>query len=311
MASGRVLTPRRIAIELLGSTVGLGLLGWIIYKAAGQQGWGRILDAEPWLIAALLGCTVASTIINGAQFWVTGRPIAPLRFLDMQWLNMTGNLLNYAPVRLGAIARVAYHMRIDRLGLLQITAWFGMIGYILMLGVGACILATLVRPAIDVAWGLLVVGQMVLGGLLTRVLVGHPLIVKHGRGIDRMLSEPAPLWGAITLRLIDLAAFAGRMAAALMILGITLPGADIVILGLVAFVAQLIPFGRLGFREFAVAYAARWLSAQGADTAGAFPWEQLALVESAGEAIIYIPGGAIALVWYRRKWKNAPRIEAD
>ena len=72
-------------------------------------------------MAALLGCTIGSMLINGATFWITGQPIAPLKFWDMQWLNMSGNLLNYAPVRLGAIARVMYHLRVDGLSLLQIT----------------------------------------------------------------------------------------------------------------------------------------------------------------------------------------------
>ena len=215
-------------------------------------------------------------------------------------------MLNYAPIRAGAIARIAYHIRVDRLGLLEIGAWFTMLGYILLLGVGSCALATLAHPEIDWLWAVLVIGQMILGAAVARVAVGHRLIVRHGRGIDRMLRDPMSLGGAVLLRLVDIAAFTGRMGAAISILGLTLPGSHLVMLALVALVASLIPFGRLGFREWAVALAAARLSAFGTDPGSieSFAWAQLALVESAGEASVVIPAGAVALLWYRHRWRR-------
>ncbi len=298
-------------IEGTGFLIGLSLLIWIIANAVEYGQWDKVLHADPKLVILLVGCTILSSLLNGATFWITAQPIAALRFWDMQWHNMAGNMLNYAPIRLGAIARIMYHLRVDRLSLLQITAWFAMIMYIFVLGVGSCVLATLIRPQIDLIWASLVVGQMVLGGVLTRVLVGHPLIVSHGRGIDRMLREHRPLWGAMILRLADIAAFTGRMLAALWILEIDLPGSDVVILALVALVAQLIPFGRLGFREFCVAIAATRLSSVGAEVAQNVSWEQLALIESMGEAVIFIPGGAVALLWYRKRWKQSAARQPD
>ena len=126
-----------------------------------------------------------------------------------------------------------------------------------------------------------------------------------------MLRDPMSLWGASLLRLVDIAAFTGRMGAAISILGLTLPGSHLVMLALVALAASLIPFGRLGFREWAVALAAARLSAFGADPgsiesfASLEAWAQLALVESAGEASIVIPAGVVALLWYRRRWRRA------
>ncbi len=306
----RLLTPRRIIIEGLGSLVGLALLGWVIYTAVDQGDWSRVLDARPGLVALLVGCTIISTVLNGATFWVTIQPVKPLRFWDLQWLNMAGNLLNYAPVRLGGIARIMYHIRIDRLGILQITAWFGMIFYVLCLAVGSCLMATFIHPGIDAIWLALVLGQMLLGGLLTRVLVGHPVIVKHGRGVDRMLREHRSLWGAMALRLADVGAFSGRMYAALAILGIEPPGEQVIILALVAFTSNLIPFGRAGFREFCVAIVATRLATQGAEFSGDVSWSQLALIDSLGEVLIYVPGGAAAILWYRKKWTAAGALQA-
>lgn len=305
--STRLLSPRRMVLELCGFAIGLSLLIWIIYKAVTEGNWQKVLDAEAGMFLLLIGSTVISTLLNGATFWLTGQPLRPLKFWDMQFLNMAGNLLNYAPVRLGAISRVMYHLRIDQLSLLQITAWFGMIAYILALSVGSCLMATLLRPQIDLLWVALLLGQMIFGGLLTRILVGHPLIVKHGRGIDLMLRKHQLLWGTMVLRLLDIGAFAGRLIAALMILDINLPGADVLILAIVAFTANLIPFGRIGFREFCLVIVASRLGAQGGGVEGDIPWEQLAVIESAGEAIIYIPGGAAALVWYRKRWKARPQ----
>ena len=295
-----LLSPRRIAVQLLGFLVGLALLAWCIRGAIAGGGWDKLAHANPLLIAAMLGCTCASAFINGSTFWITVQSLKPLHFWHMQWLNLVGNMLNYAPLRLGAIARVLYHLRVDALSLLQIGAWFAFIGYILTLGVAACLLATLVHDRIDWIWALIVLAQMALGGALTRTLVANKLLVQHGRGIDRVLADQRAVWGAIALRLVDLAAYVGRMAVAMQILDINLPTSHTVVLAIVALAASLIPFGRLGFREFCVALTARQLSMLAADVDANM--QQLALVESAGEAVIFIPLGAIALLWYRHRW---------
>lgn len=297
-----VVSPRKLILQAVFWVLGLALLGWIIYRALQTGDWEKLASADPLLIVALLGCTVISAILNGTAFWVTIQSVRRVRWTDMQLLNLVGNMLNYAPVRLGAIARIMYHHRVDRLGLLQIGAWFTLIAYILALGVGACLLATLIYDQFDLVWIMLVVGQMVLGAAATQMLIGHPLIVKHGRGIDRMARDHRALWGLVVLRLADIAAFTGRMAIALLILDIHLPISHIVVLAVVALASSLIPFGRVGFREFCVAIVAARLGTSADDVA--LPWEQLALIESAGEALIFLPAGTLALLWYRKRWRE-------
>jgi hypothetical protein len=296
----RLFEPRKLVLQILFWLVGLALLGWIIHRAIRTGDWERLWNSDPRLILMLIGCTAASWLFNGATFWITIQPVRRIRLSDMLLLNLVGNMLNYAPIRAGAIARILYHHRVDRLGLLQIGAWFGMIAYILLLGVTSCIVATMLWTQFDLIWIGLVLGQITLGALATRAVVGHPLIVRHGRGIDRLFRNHLGLIGATSLRILDIAAFAGRMYAALLILGIELPITHAVILAVVALAASLIPFGRMGFREFCVAVAAAKLGElSGLDNV---PWEQMALVESAGEAIFYIPLGIIAMRWYRRRW---------
>lgn len=301
----RLLTPRRIMIQIAGWVIGLGLLALIIHGAAGKD-WSKITHADPRLIAGLLGCTVVSSILNGTTFWITIQPLRPVRWRDMQLLNIVANMLNYAPVRLGAVARIMYALRVDRLHLLEVGAWFAMISYVLFLGVSACLLATFVRKDIDWIWLAIVAGQMIVGGAIARFMAGNPLmaplLARHGRGIDQMVIHRQGLWGAIVLRLLDLSAYCGRMVAALAILDIHLPASDVVKLALVAFAASLMPIGKVGFREFCVAAVAANMQATVGNTA---IWDQLALLESAGEALVFIPLGAVALLWFRKRWAQS------
>ena len=169
----------------------------------------------------------------------------------------------------------------------------------------ACVVATIVRDRVDVIWGLLVAGQIVLGGITLRGMVNLPLVARYGRGIDQMANDRWSLWGALALRMVDLSAFTGRMGIAALILEISLPTAHVVVLAMVALLASLIPFGRVGFREFCVAAAAHRLSMLAGDVEANM--NQLALVESAGEALVFIPLGLMTLLWFRRRWRGVTK----
>ncbi len=300
-----LMTPRKLLLQLTGFAVGVALLAWIIVKAIEEGDWHRIAEANPLLVAGLLGCSLTSAVANGAIFWITVRPLRHLRFWDLQRLNVAANMLNYAPVRLGALSRVLYHLRVDRLSLLQVGAWFSLVLYTLVLCVAACVVATIVRDRVDVIWGLGVAGQIVLGGITLRGMVNLPLVARYGRGIDQMANDRWSLWGALALRMVDLSAFTGRMGIAALILEISLPTAHVVVLAMVALLASLIPFGRVGFREFCVAAAAQRLSMLAGDVEANM--NQLALVESAGEALVFIPLGLMTLLWFRRRWRGVTK----
>ncbi len=309
-----LLSPRRLIIQLVGFIAGAALLIWCIKLAIGGGDWSKLAHANPWLMSVLLGCTCVSLFINGSTFWLTAQPLARVPFWDLQRLNLACNLLNYAPIRAGAIARVAYHMRVDRVHPLQIAAWFGSIFYIMALVIAACLVVTIIRPSIDLVWALIVTSIVISGGLATRLIISHRLFAKYGQGIDRILRSHRVLWGASVLRIVDLSAFLGRMWAAATILDLQIPTHHLVVLALVAFIARLIPLGRVGFAEAAVTALAARLATAGVDGASikavltaSGPWAQLALVESAGEALILIPGGGIALLWLRRRWRKGPR----
>ena len=297
-----LFSPGKLAVQLVGFAVGAALLVLVIRKAIQGGGWEHVARADPMLLAALLGCTVISAALNGASFWITVQPMHRVPFWSMQRINLVANMLNYAPIRLGAIARVLYHVRVDGLTLLQIGAWFSVVGYILVLGVASCVVATFVHFRVDWVWGLLVAAQMLLGVLAIRTFAGLPMIEKYGRGLDRIVGDRRTLWTAAGLRAADLVMYSARMAVAAAILGIELSPPQIVVLAIVALSTSLIPFGRVGFREFCVAAVAQRLSLLGSEVDANM--NQLALVESAGEALVYIPLGILALPWLRRRLRS-------
>lgn len=300
--------PRRLVVQLLGFAFGLVLLAWCIHGAwprtdEDRASWERLLDADPLLVAAMIGCTLVSVSANGAIFWVSIRPVKtprPLRMLDLQLVNLASNLLNYAPVRLGAIVRVIHHVRVDGLGVVQVGAWFAVIAYVLVLAVGSAFLATLARGGLDLVWVLLVAVQMTIGMLLLRAAAGWGLLQRFGQGMDAILGSGRTLAALALLRVVDLAAYAARLAVGATILGIGFRSDQVILLGLVAIGAGLIPFGRLGIREWSMAQAAALLALD--QEAAESSLNQLALLDSAAEAIVFIPLGAIALLWMRGQW---------
>lgn len=299
-----LIGPRRLVVQLLGFALGLLLLSWCVTAALERGDWDAVRRADTRVVAALLGCTLASLLLNGATFWVTARPLRALPFWDLQRLNFVANMLNYAPVRLGVVARVAYHLRVDRLSLGQIAGWMAFVLSVVLLGAAACVLATVVHGVFDGLWLLLVAVQMAAGGLVARAAALRRAVGESRDGLGRILGDPTAVWGAIALRLGDLAAYSGRMAAALHMLEFQVRPSDVVILAVVALASSLTPLGRVGIREWSVAQAGALLGLGRGDVPRSL--EQLALVESAGEALVLVPIGTLSLLWYWRRWARAP-----
>ena len=297
--SAPLLSPRRIIWQLLGFTVGVGLLVWCVVGAVRGGGWEQLANADPLLLFGMTVCTLVSMVINGATFWITLAPLKRLNLLDLQLLNVIANMLNYAPIRLGALMRVLYHNRVDGLSILTIGAWFLFIGGLLAIGVGACVLATVVHPALDVMWFIIALASIAACGLTLISLSRSSFMARSGRGFERMAADPRAVWGGLVLRLADIAAYAGRMALAVKVLEIHMSASQTVLLAVAALAAGLVPFGRLGFREALVAATGLTLVEGDPDA----NMKQLALLESAGEAIVFIPLGAISLLWLRTKWR--------
>ncbi len=300
----------RGVIQVVGFLVGLGLLGWCIRTAVLGGDLSKLRSASGFQLMMLIVCTLVSVVANGAIFWVLLRATREtigkrVSFLDIQLVNVVVNFANYAPVRLGVILRFAHHRRVDGLSYVVMTAWYAAMAILLMLVFASIIVATVIRPGADVLWFLILVSVLVVGLIVIRYVASHHLFVARLHGADRMLNHSTTLIVTIVLRLIDLAAFGGRLYYSLSIIGVAVSFRDWLYLILISIVSSLSPVGSLGFREFAISYFGPYLT--GSALKGDGLEEQLAavvLVDRSAEAIVFIPLGIIGVIWMVRKWRK-------
>ena len=290
----------RAAFQLLAFLGGAAFLVWLIRDAIKGDGWQQITqNATPEALTGLVLCSLASLLINGAIFWSTIFPARREGFWKMQGVNGMASLLNYAPIRLGIVSRYVFHMRVDRMPFLFITGWIFAIAFVLLLVMASASAATFLHPTIDFWWLLLTILPLAIVVAELPVFLRSPTLVRYTRGSEQMLANRPMLSLSIMLRLLDLAAWAGRFYFATHIIDTGLSGSDVVLLAVVAVLVSLNPLGRIGYREAAVRWIAPFL-AGGALSGGEVEqrFSQLVLIESGSEAIVVIPFGIIAAVWW-------------
>jgi hypothetical protein len=233
----------------------------------------------------------------------------------MQAVNLMATLFNYAPIRLGLALRCAYHWRVDRMPATDIAAWIAGVAIVTLGTLGAGLTAGLIQIAVgretlalDWLWFVGFGGVIVVGSTVTMLVGRSTLFRRMLKGGERVLIEPRALFGGIAFRSVDLAMWAIRMWAAAKIVGVSLGPAQAAMLAAVAILGAGNPLGRIGWREGLVALVAPYVIAsqsgdsESLDTLTA----QLALLESAGEAIISIPLGVVGAIWCARRLKRVP-----
>lgn len=289
--------PLKFAVQLAGFAGGAALIAWCAWIAFTKADWSVLETADRSLVLLIAFCSLASMICNGAIFWLAGRPLAPMGAFEMQGVNACASVLNYAPVRLGAIVRIAYAARISGMKVGAMAAWFTFIG------AGVAGIALLGAAS---AW-------LVPGGLLPTILVwiasasvsmailkrvAHRVSWHRVRSLRAAIDDPAALWGTGAIRMLDQVAWTGRMWAAASLIGVSLGATQAILLATVAILVSLNPLGRFGYREAAVAWLASTLATGDLDPSGIeAAFFQLAIIESIGEAIVLIPLGSIGSVW--------------
>jgi uncharacterized membrane protein YbhN (UPF0104 family) len=296
------LSSRSWFWQVLGFGLGVWLF-WTVLQGAMQAGdFSAFREADPMLLGLMFLLSLVSSFCNAALFTSVSRPLnnqPPLSLRRMVPLNFSCGALNYAPFRLGALARVAWHVRVDGMNTSRVSALMAMAGgWHLLVGLAA-FGALWLRPSAD--WGTLGLGLMLLPagwGL------GRMVIAKLPGGLFRearpMLNNPRASLECAGLRLLDVLCFTARLLVGAKILGIELGFGEGVLLAVVATFASLVPFGRLGFREAGVAGAA---GAIGGIDPGLR--DQLSLLDSAAEAAAYVPLGlALSVLWLRPHFKR-------
>lgn len=294
------LTRRRILVQIAGFIVGLFLLFLCIRTALSRSDgdWKVIFDADPGLIAALVGFGLLSTLIDGFVFWAVLRPSRSLDVIQVESVNMSVALMNYAPIRLGTILRVTYHARVDGVPLVTIVAWFVSIMVTTVACIGSVVLAILMSGGEVLPFTLLCGLFILLSGLALWLGANTGFVQKLARGRERMLGDPRALAAGLVGRLMVLASNTARMGFAAAILGIDLGLKNVIILSAAALMLGFNPLGRVGWREWTLMMLTPYLAASAFEGDSIESLQaQLVLIESAGELLGIIPLGVIASIW--------------
>ena len=306
-------TARKIILQITGFALGVALIAWCVWGAAKDpEGWQRLREASSTSLIGLLLCSLASIMISGLTFWIAARPVQTLGVQDQQWINALASMLNYAPVRIGMFVRAAYAIKVDHLRAVELVAWFASVAFTFVVALLAITAGTLAWIQFG-AWTFfptLIIIAM-LGGFSGRWCATLSMVQKRAQGLERLITNPTALWGSIALHILDLFFATGRVLLAIQILGLPLNLAQTCLISMASFAASLNPLGRLGFREAAVALTAGALSIGGlAGIENKF--QTLAVIESAGEALVAIPVGMLALypIWKRFKLSKQARAQA-
>jgi len=313
--AGRRRSGRDVAFQLVGFALGLALIAWCLHRAfsgdGGRETWERISAAPAWAIWGLALSSLASLAVNGLMFWFLVRPVRPIGVVEMQGINLVASVLNYLPLplRVGLLARIAYHWRVNRMSALEIGALLGAAILVTMVVAGGLSAGVVAFPftGAGIALGASI-AALAIGVLLIRRVARWEFLVRRTRNAERIFADGRAFGGGVAMRTVDAIAWSIRMACAVAVLGLPLTIAESAILGLVAVAASMNPLGRFGFREATVAWLAGFLFAgrmEPGELEQAFA--RLAIVESAAEGAITVPLGAIALPWFLARMRKAPR----
>ncbi|MSR44411.1 MAG: hypothetical protein EXS15_03510 [Phycisphaerales bacterium] len=316
------MSRRSKVLQTVGYFIGLAILGWCVQVALSEGDWSRVRDPKNvLLVCGVVAASIASIILNGVLFRLTLEPVRPrtsLRgqprtpslpsFFPLIGVNWVCTLANFAPLRMGMIARITYHMRVDQLRFSEIVPWFALDLMTFLLPIGGVLGATLITRSFGWLWGALAIGLTALLCYVLWWMSRHHWIPQRFRETARITGDARSLLICVPLRCIDLAFNGLRTILAAKMLGIELDLADGFALACAGLLASLGPLGRLGFREAGFALFAQLLIARGFDSGIDAAFVQLSIIDSAGEAIAALLGGIPLSIWMtRRMLKGAAR----
>ncbi|MGD9693339.1 MAG: lysylphosphatidylglycerol synthase domain-containing protein [Phycisphaerales bacterium] len=266
----RRFTPLRLLIQILGFALGLALLAWcasLAFSPDTRAELQRLRDADASLIASLFLLTVLSAAINGFAFWITSRPLHPLRLPDVVAVNTLASFLAYLPFKLGALVRVAIHRKRDHMLFRDLIAWLAAFSALSLATFLPLIAATLIHPNIDLLWALLallgIAICLTLGVLLSRRARTTPWLARLSLGAWRIAQHPRTAAALSLAKVADIAVHAARFAIAAHIFGAPLPAARAALYAIAYFlIGSVSPVGMLGLREAGIVFLPADVSAE-------------------------------------------------
>lgn len=314
----------RIVVQVVGFLIGLGLLGWCVRLALSEENreaLGKLADAPPGSLAALLGLSVAGVVANGLIFWATLRPVREIKALDVIATNALATFLANLPFKIGLLTRIAIHNRRDKVPMAMIFGWFGAVTATLLLVSASLLAAGTMRGVlggwtVPVAIVLMVVLSAVMvviakrlsgvrghrrlsrligrfGGKRALRLARSQVIRELHMGLD-MLASGRWVAAVVVFRAVDFSAQALRWVVAGELSEIDVTPTDGLLISGGHYVAgALSPVGMLGFREGAAMGMAELL---GFDSQR---FAFTALLTAGAELVVVIAAAGFAIAWLR------------
>lgn len=323
----------RIAVQVVGFLIGIALLGWCVRLALSEENreaLGKLVDAPPGSLAALLGLSVVSVVANGLIFWGALAPVRRLRALDVVATNALSTFLANLPFKIGLLARIAIHNRRDKVPMAMIFGWFGAVtatlittsASLLVAGTLRGVLGALTVPAAVVSMVVLSVVMVVIakrlsgerghrrlsrligrfGGRRALRLARSQVMRELHMGLDMLASGR---WVALVVafRIVDFASQGWRWVVAGELVDKDIAFTNGLLIAGGHFLAgALSPVGMLGFREGAAMGTAELLGL------GSREFAPIALLTAGSELLVVIAGAGLAIAWLRLDRMLASRL---
>lgn len=254
-------TARRIAFQIVGLVIGLGLLAWAASLALSESNracFTAMREAPPWKSALLVGLSATGLLLNGLMFWAVLRPLRRLDALDVIAVNAIATFLSVLPFKIGLATRLTIHHRRDKVRWRDLLAWLAAMGALALAVLVPLAAAGLWRRQLDALWWLTAVGGIGLANLIGvwcgRSADRWPVLARLSLGADRIVRHPSAVVAHVALRSADIIALTGRFLVASWIIGLALPVDQAVLIATTYFLLSVsTPTGTLGFREAGVA----------------------------------------------------------
>lgn len=268
--------------------------------ASWSGAWSMLRSAPAGALALVVGATPLTVALTAGTFHLLTNRYGRLGGGEMLALISAAWLLNYLPMSPGMFGRLAYHRAVNRIALAdsaKVLLWANLLSVVAVALTLAAVLAASLFFAGDhpgfALIGAMPIGVVLLGAWRARVVPPQP--------------DPH-LWrtlGALTLRLIEIQAWAIRYWACFAIIDRPLAWGACLALAAATTIATMLPIAGngLGLREWAVGLLAPLLPIGIASRAGLLVGDGLTadLVHRAIEVAIAIPVGLLAAAWVKQR----------
>ncbi|MGD9688725.1 MAG: lysylphosphatidylglycerol synthase domain-containing protein [Phycisphaerales bacterium] len=315
----------RLVVQAVGFVIGIGLMTWCVYAALASEEkraqLGRLLDAPWWMLGAMLALSFGTVAVDGLFFRAVLRPVRGVGAGTMLGVSGVCSALSYLPFKMSMLFRIVYHTRRDGMTIVDVLAWIGAAGVLLLVSLAPIGVLAFAWPTEDLGgpawWGAL--GVMVLGGAVmvnvsSRVirasgaatwiaarLPGRNMTERLLEGLT-MLADRRAAAEAMGMRVAIAVMQTARFALAAHLVGVEVSVAEALIAGGAYNLIQAIsPGGVSGFREAGATAALHFM--QGPEILA------VTLTVSATEAAMNLMMGLAGGVYLRvdRLWERRRR----